>query len=393
MKKESKLSDNNSDSSTTKTSKEKKVEVKDVSKDKKHETITKESKQNKGLYFGYTGRIVLDIILLVIFLAVGTFLLKNSIDFNREVVVNYSEKSNLDYKVYLKPNDFYEEDYLGKDMIYVASLIDRINVDFNYTFGIADNENLDFNYSIYGKLLITNKGGTKSYFEKTYTLLENKSVSMVNNSVQNIIENLDIDYGYYNSLANSFNKAYGVDSESKLVVYMVINRKSNANSGLEMDSESIMNVAIPLSERAIDISLDYKEIDTNSSVLKKKDVSLNNVVSLVIAVMLIILAVIMAVKFVRKISLITEKKNKYDKYVAKILKEYDRLIAESSTLISFEGKEIVKIDKFTELLDIHDNLQLPIMYYVVNKHQKCYFYINHSNTIYLVVIKAVDLEK
>ena len=386
MKKESKLSDNNSDSSTTKTSKEKKVEVKDVSKDKKHETITKESKQNKGLYFGYTGRIVLDIILLVIFLAVGTFLLKNSIDFNREVVVNYSEKSNLDYKVYLKPNDFYEEDYLGKDMIYVASLIDRINVDFNYTFGIADNENLDFNYSIYGKLLITNKGGTKSYFEKTYTLLENKSVSMVNNSVQNIIENLDIDYGYYNSLANSFNKAYGVDSESKLVVYMVINRKSNANSGLEMDSESIMNVAIPLSERAIDISLDYKEIDTNSSVLKKKDVSLNNVVSLVIAVMLIILAVIMAVKFVRKISLITEKKNKYDKYVAKILKEYDRLIAESSTLISFEGKEIVKIDKFTELLDIHDNLTLPIMYYNVTSHVKSYFYIAHQNIVYLYKI-------
>ena len=386
MKNNSKPSDDDKkDSSTTKASKKKKEEV----NKENHETT---DKPKKGLYFGYTSRIVLDIILLVIFLSVGTFLLNNSIDFNREVVINYSEKSNLDYKVYLKENEFYEEEFLGKDMIYVASLVDRINVDFDYIFNIADNENLDFNYSVYGKLLITNKSGTKSYFERTYTLLENKSVSMINNSIQNIKENLDIDYGYYNSLANSFNKAYGVDSESKLVVYMTINRKNGADSELEMDSQSIMSVAIPLSERAIDISLDYKEIDTSSSILKKKNISFNNIVSLVIAGLLIIFAIITAVRFVRKLSLMFEKKNKFDKYIAKLLKEYDRLIAESSTLISFEGKEIVKIDKFTELLDIHDNLQLPIMYYVVNKHQKCYFYINHLNTIYLVVIKAVDLE-
>ena len=42
---------------------------------------------------------------------------------------------------------------------------------------------------------------------------------------------------------------------------------------------------------------------------------------------------------------------------------------------------------------VRDNLKLPIMYYVVVKHHKCYFYITHGNKIYLNVVKAIDLEK
>ena len=40
-----------------------------------------------------------------------------------------------------------------------------------------------------------------------------------------------------------------------------------------------------------------------------------------------------------------------------------------------------------------DNLKLPIKYYVVTEHQKCVFYVTHNNEIYVLTIKAVDLEK
>ena len=75
-----------------------------------------------------------------------------------------------------------------------------------------------------------------------------------------------------------------------------------------------------------------------------------------------------------------------------MLREYDRLIVETETKPSMEGKNIVKILKFQELLDVHDNLKLPIKYYVINEHKECYFYINHNEEIYLLTIKAIDLE-
>jgi len=90
--------------------------------------------------------------------------------------------------------------------------------------------------------------------------------------------------------------------------------------------------------------------------------------------------------------MIKQKRNKYDKFVKKIITEYDRLIVETETKPRLENKEIIKIRKFEELLDARDNLKRPIMYHTVTKHQKCYFYIEKDNTIYLLIIKAVDLE-
>ena len=54
---------------------------------------------------------------------------------------------------------------------------------------------------------------------------------------------------------------------------------------------------------------------------------------------------------------------------------------------------MIKISKFEELLDVRDNLKLPIMYYVVTKHTKCCFYIKHNDDLYLLTIKSVDLEQ
>ena len=331
-------------------------------------------------------RLIFDIFAFLLLLVIGTLLLNKSLNFENEKVIKYNERSNLDYKVYLKPNEFYEEKYLGKDMLYVANLIDKLLIDFDYTFESEEKENIEFTYSIVAKLSIDNLVGTKSYFEKSYPLLENKNIKMNDTTGQSIKEQISVDYPYYNSLANSFKSQYGVETDSKLTVYMVINKKNADNSDFILDSSSVMNVVVPLSERAVDISLDYKNINETSNIIKKKTMTIKDYLPLVLSAIFIILSLIMMIKGMRNIKALHGKKSEYDKQIAKILKEYDRLIAESSTLLSFENKEIISISKFTELLDIHDNLQLPIMYYEVEEHKLSYFYISHENMIYLLKI-------
>lgn len=340
-----------------------------------------------------TKRLIINIITFLVLIVTGTILLNSSFKYNSEKITKYNEKSNLDYKVYLLKNDFYEQQYLGKDMLYVASLIDNVTIDFDYVFQSEENEDIDFTYSITATLSISNAQNTKSYFVKTYKLTEDKKINMVNANIQNIHEQIKIDYPYYNSLANSFKNQYGLDTESKLTVYMVVNKKNGENSNFTMDNDSIMNIAIPLSERAVDISLDYKEINETRNIVEKQNIALKNIIVFCISVVLIILSLVMLIKAMRNFNKLVKKKSAYDKYVGKILKEYDRLIAESTSLMSFEGKEIIKINKFTELLDIHDNLQKPIMYYSVVDHESCYFYINNDNVIYLLAIKKTDLEE
>lgn len=363
------------------------------SKKKSNDNIKNVNKKTKRhIYISYKTRLFFNIILFIVFLSLGTVLLIESFTFKSEKVVKYDENSNVDYKVYLLDNEFYDNDYLDKDMLYVASLIKNIGIDFKYNFNSQDVHDIDFTYDIIAKLTITNEAGTKSYFEKNYNLIEDKSVNMRNSNKQEINEHLVIDYPYYNSLASGFRSKYGIDAVSKLTIYMVVNKKNTTNSNFSLDNNSVMNLIIPLSEKAIDISLDYQEINNTSDIVEKQDVLLKSVLVLVISIFFIVFSLIMMVKLMRKISLLFNKKSKYDKYIKKILKEYDRLVAESNTMISLENKEIIKINNFNELLDIHDNLSLPIMYYQVTKHQKCYFYIYHDNTVYLNTVKACDLE-
>ena len=41
---------------------------------------------------------------------------------NKTYYIGYRESGSIDYNVFLKDNEFFEESYLGKDLSYVASI-------------------------------------------------------------------------------------------------------------------------------------------------------------------------------------------------------------------------------------------------------------------------------
>lgn len=348
-------------------------------------------KQNK-IYLSYSKRLIITVVSLLVLFSLSIVLFITSISFDNKHTVNFNEKSNLDYRVYLLPNEFYGDKYLNKDMLYVASLIDKISIDFDYILSTPEKEYLDFSYDVTAKLLITNISGTKSFYEKNYTILDSKKVSMSNTTLMNIKETVDIDYAKYNKIASEFTNTYGLETYSKLVVYMNINKKSNENSFFDLNSNNSMNVEIPLSTKQVQIQLNHSDIDHSSHVIKNKSFKIENYSLLVISGVLLLVSLFFVYKLIKLLMLLKSKKNNFDKYVEKILKEYDRLIVETASAESFKKREIIKLNRFSELLDAHDNLQLPIIYCPVTRHQKCYFYIKYKNTIYLLTIKAVDLE-
>jgi len=367
----------------------------------KNSTGKKEIKKNKSsksiirqrIYVSYTFRTILYVVMFFTLFCSAILLLLNSLNFIKQKNINYVEKSTLDYKVYLKDNEFYDTPYLGKDMLYIASLIDKVHIDFDYSFASDENISLDFNYKILGQLSIMDVDEKNTYFEKEYILLDTKKDIINNNDSYLIRETVSIDYDYYNSLASKFKMAYGVDTSSKLTIFLFIDKNSVNDDDMLVSKSSYMSIEIPLSQRSINISMDYKEIDKTSYLVSKSNLVIDNIIGMTISVILIVLSMVMLIKFLRLVSLIIVRKSKYDKYVGKLLKEYDRLIVETSTCPVINGDNVIEIDRFQELLDVRDNLKLPIMYYVVNKHNKCYFYITHNNKTYLNIVKAIDLQK
>ena len=146
-------------------------------------------------------------------------------------------------------------------------------------------------------------------------------------------------------------------------------------------------------KRSVSISMDYKDINRNSNLVKKSSVSVNNVAFIILGTLLMLGSFYGLYKLLKLLGLLSPKKSAYDKYVAKMMRQYDRLIVVHYTCPDLSNYNVVKITEFNELLDMRDNLKVPIMFYNVTDHQKSYFYIINNNELYLLVLKAVDFEK
>ena len=60
----------------------------------------------------------------ILLLMSSVLLLFSSLEMNtKKINVGYSEKGNVDYKVYLKENNYYNRKFLNSGMKYVASII------------------------------------------------------------------------------------------------------------------------------------------------------------------------------------------------------------------------------------------------------------------------------
>ena len=376
---------------TKKENKTKKVEQKiEIKKETKVKKDNKKLKHN--LYIGYETKIAMTIVLTFLLLLIGSYYIIKSINVLSVLNVNYREKSNLDYKVYLKNNEFYDSEYLGKGMSYVASLIDKITADFNYTFDIDKDSNINFDYDITAELVISDTNKNNVFLKKEYTLLQNTKEEMVNAKQHTINKTIDIDYDYYNTIANKFRISYGVETRSDLNIYLNIHEKNSENNSFKLENKSVMALTIPLSQKSINITLDYKDINKTSEVIKNSQIIINNYIYLIMGIVLLLIGIIELIYLINLLLLIKNKKTKYDKFIAKILNEYDRLIVETTTGPNTQDKNIIKINKFEELLDVRDNLKLPIKYFIISKHQKCQFYIDHEEEIYILTIKEVDIE-
>lgn len=350
-------------------------------------------KNTKKIHISFFGRVIFHTLFFVILFLIGIEFLINSLKIEHKEQLYLKETGNVNYSVCLIKNDFFDEECLNPNMTYIASLIKNIPLNFNYQLTSNKNDLIKtINYEILAKLIIKNNETSAKYFEKEYILQEKTNTDITKeDSTYTLNKKVNIDYEYYNNVANKFKAQYGVDFESYLEVSLNIYNDTNAYYNIPTSGRIIAQ--IPLSQKAIEIKLDTQEINkTQNKTLTTKKFNVENWLRLILGIILILLSFYFISSLLYLLRICKTKNTPYDKYVKKILKEYDRLIVETSTFPTLENYNILKINNFNELIDVRDNLRLPIMYYEVIKHEKAHFYILHENNLYLYTLKNLDIK-
>ena len=93
-------------------------------------------------------RIVCISTLILIFFLISSVLFISYLKEKKGYLVYYSEKSKVDYKVFLNDNSFFENNYLDDKNRYIASLINYVNASFNYEINMNDMADFDYSYYI-----------------------------------------------------------------------------------------------------------------------------------------------------------------------------------------------------------------------------------------------------
>lgn len=319
----------------------------------------------------------LDIVFATLMAALSLILIYFGIVFKIEKKLSYNETGNIDYKVYLKSNDDYNAPFLEKGRKYIASLIDHIDVNYDYKFKADKNMRYVCNYYIMALATIVDSD-EKPIYEKEECLLNKKTKEFTGEEAP-LSEKISLDYGEYNKIISDFSSKYLLTgNKNNLKVTMYIELK--AQNG-EMDSQIVdkseMYLDVPLTTQTLAVDLSYKEIDDHG---EKVEVSKNktiNIISIVLGIILLLISlgyfyIIMANRRAKLRML-----SSYEKEKAEIFKKYADIISNIDDFSSVKTDGLIDVDKFSDLLNIRDCIDKPILFTEIEDKNK--------NALFMVV--------
>jgi len=314
-----------------------------------------------------------------------------SYQLNQKYYIEYTERGNIDYDVYLKDNDFYDSPYLDKDQSYVASLIDKIIANFSYQIDMdADDVNYRYSYSINARLEIIDDTSGVAIFNPEYELVNVPNRSQSSTNRLSISEIVVLNYDDYNELANRFLDTYSLThTTSNIVLTLNVDVLSDCNafSGSSVDTYS-SELRIPLTTKTVNIKMMSSVPDAEAKMIActrgagSEAFKTTAIVLGLVDVMLILL--LAAFIYLTRTADIT-----YTSRVKRIVSQYKSYIQKIKNLFETRGYQVILVDTFDEMLEIRDTIQAPILMYENDEKTCTKFMIpTDSKLLYLFEIKV-----
>lgn len=334
-------------------------------------------------------RITKYVIFIVLLCIIAIVLLFN-ISKNQVHNVVYTESSDIDYKVYLKKNDFFTGEYVEANNQYIASLIDYIQTEMNYKLEAQEkNIEYEFSYSVAAEIDVQDKATRKSLYKITDDLIKEGKYYTNTDEALEIREVLKIDYNKYNDLINKFVELYDLeDYNANLIINMYVNiydEDGNINGA----GTPVATLNVPLTEKTMSIDIESNSVNESSIMAK----AVNNNGYIFGAAILFIVAIVMAIRLKVFIKDTESEDSLYRMKLRKIMMSYSSYIQKIDSEYSFEGKQIIEIKLFEDLLQLRETLNKPVLMVEKENAKETYFFVPADNTIYLYELNPGELTK
>ena len=255
----------------------------------------------------------------------------------------------------------------------------------NYTFSSDKNVLLEYNYNITANLIGTVENidnQDKEVWNKSFMLLDNKYDEVYGNQFY-INEQINIDYEYYNNLARSYEKTYGIVINSVLKLYLNVSYNINfQKDNLEVVNDFI-ELDIPITNTVTEVKENYENL-SNSIYPEVQNTNIVKTIYILLGIILVISSIILIiVKIKNKLKMPLDL---YTKNINNIFKYYNDLIVTVKNKPDIGNLKIMKLSFFEDLVDVAEQNNSNIIYYEVLENERGNFYVIINDYVYIYVV-------
>ena len=299
------------------------------------------------------------------------------------LILSYNVSNDVDYRVNLLENNFYETTSLGKGELVPVTFIDDVEIDFSGYLSASKVMDMNYTYEVTGEIIATatdnGKDGGGKIWTKNYVFVPTTAAS-TSGTGYNLQEKVIIDYQMYNDLVNQYKLQASVTMDVVMNVTMTVTANSMVE-GKELSERNSITVKIPLSVSTVMINSDAKDPVAKTLIDSQEIPASNNYVLLAISLVILIGSVITSALLLKGLRKMTEDHSLLLKF-NRIMRDYNQVIIEIDELPMVKDAAIIEVKSFQDMLDIEKELHLPIMcarsktdvltdniFYIVNQNQ------------------------
>lgn len=303
--------------------------------------VIKNSMYYKSIYY---------VLLMVIFGVLAYLFLDSGFTTETRVVVNYDDSSEVFYTVNYIDNKY---DNINSNK-YVSNMVDDIDISYIYNNVLSDYVSGYYRYSVVGYLTAYEDDITNSLWERKYQLVDEKTVLIDENKVNNIKieDNFNFDFKTYRNEIQQFVNDSGIEVSGYMHIRINILEFLNFNNMQNEYSDSkVITINIPLNEDVFKVTVN--NIDNNDSYYEFNNKRAMNIIFLLIGTFCMALSFSFLVMVVRQFIFIYNIQSKYKRDLKTILSKYDECIVKVKNLYTNKKYNMIYVESFSELMDVY----------------------------------------
>lgn len=351
-------------------------------KDKGKKRFNIEKIIGNKFHISFEARVIASILFILLLIVWACILFLNAFNFGHNMKIDYSEDSNINYKVCVNSVDYYPNTCLNEEMEYVTAITNKIKTDFKYNATYSNFYNEDLSYHIVALTKIYDKNNNKKVLFENEDLLVKKTKLEIKNKKISLKKTVDVDFKKYNNYVLGYQNNYSLGSSSTLEVVMYLNDKN--------ETRKVASAIFPLGSKTFGITKNTISNLDKEIIINNNKWNSYNIIFAIVGSLLIVVALLILFRLTKLVLKVSSKRDEFQTKLAYILREYDRLIVIARNgFVTTTPKNVTEVDSFDELLDARNVVNRPIIYSRIND-VKVEFIVEDDFRIYKYIMKESD---